>query len=295
MTKKGKAWIEAMRLRTIPVSVAGVVTALGLCMMQGSDIRWMPWVLCMLFAVLAQIASNFGNEYFDYKDGLDRPGREGPRRGVTEGDLTPQAMKRATFATLGVACACGCGLIYWGGWWLIAAGVVIAVAALAYSAGPYPLSRHGLGEVAVVLFFGLVPVLLTSWLITGVQPDVAQWCAALGMGLLGANVLVVNNYRDRADDEAVGKHTLAVRWGSRAMVWLYAVNALAGVGLTLPVWITLNAWLAVIPVAVYAGLLVPLCRRMSRESGRSLNRLLGATARAMVLYALTFLVAGLAS
>lgn len=79
------------------------------------------------------------------------------------------------------------------------------------------------------------------------------------------------------------------------MVWLYAVNALAGVGLTLPVWITLNAWLAVIPVAVYAGLLVPLCRRLPRESGRSLNRLLGATARAMVLYALTFLVAGLAS
>lgn len=291
---KVRAWIEAMRLRTIPVSVAGVVVALGMALGSGCDVRWSAWLLCMVFAVLAQIASNFGNEYFDYKDGLDRPGREGPRRGVTEGDLSPQAMKNATFATLGLACACGCCLIYWGGWWLIVVGAVIALGALAYSAGPYPLSRHGLGEVAVVVFFGLVPILLTYWLITGMQPSVGQWSTALGMGLLGANVLVVNNYRDYDDDKAVGKRTLAVRLGRRAMVRLYAVNALSGVALTLPAWLTLDAWLAVIPVAVYAGLLVPLCRRMSRESGRSLNRLLGATARAMVLYALTLLVAGIA-
>ena len=283
-----------MRLRTIPVSVAGVVVALGLALAEGYDIRWAAWTLCMLFAVLAQIASNFGNEYFDYKDGLDRPGREGPRRGVTEGDLTPEAMKKATFATLGLACVCGCGLIYWGGWWLMAVGAVTALAALAYSAGPYPLSRHGLGEVAVVIFFGLVPILLTYWLVTGMSPGMVQWCAAAGMGLLGANVLVVNNYRDREDDEAVGKHTLAVRWGGKAMVRLYAVNALLGVGLTVPAWTAINGWLAVVPVAVYAGLLVPLCRRIGREHGRSLNRLLGATARAMVLYAITFLVAGLA-
>lgn len=295
MTRKGKAWIEAMRLRTIPVSVAGVVTALGLVLSDGYAIRWCAWTLCMLFAVLAQIASNFGNEYFDYKDGLDRPGREGPRRGVTEGDLTPSSMKKATFATLGLACVCGCGLIYWGGWWLIAVGAVTAIAALAYSAGPYPLSRHGLGEVAVVIFFGLVPILLTYWLVSGELPGAAQWCAAIGMGLLGANVLVVNNYRDLEDDKAVGKRTLAVRWGGRAMVGLYAVNALIGVVLTVPAWIAMNGWLAVIPVAVYAGLLLPLCRRISKEHGRPLNRLLGATARAMVLYAVTFLVAGLAA
>lgn len=295
MTRKGKAWIEAMRLRTIPVSVAGVVTALGLVLSDGYAIRWCAWTLCMLFAVLAQIASNFGNEYFDYKDGLDRPGREGPRRGVTEGDLTPSSMKKATFATLGLACVCGCGLIYWGGWWLIAVGAVTAIAALAYSAGPYPLSRHGLGEVAVVIFFGLVPILLTYWLVSGELPGAAQWCAAIGMGLLGANVLVVNNYRDLEDDKAVGKRTLAVRCGGTAMVRLYAVNALLGVGLTVPSWIAINGWLAVIPVAVYAGLLLPLSRRISKEHGRSLNRLLGATARAMVLYAVTFLVAGLAA
>lgn len=122
----------------------------------------------------------------------------------------------------------------------------------------------------------------------------AQWCAALGLGLLGANVLVVNNYRDRSDDEAVGKRTLAVRWGDRAMVRLYALNAAVGMALTVPVWAMLNVWLMLIPVAIYGGLFVPLSRRMQRERGRSLNRLLGATARAMVLYSLTFLAAGLA-
>lgn len=291
--RKVKAWVEAMRLRTLPVSVAGVVTALGLAMGGDHEIRWWAWVLCMLFAVLAQIASNFGNEYFDYKDGLDRPGREGPRRGVTEGDLSPSAMKYATFATLGLACGGGCGLIYWGGWWLIAVGAVIALAALAYSAGPYPLSRHGLGEVAVVAFFGLVPILLTFWLITGSSPSWVQWCAALGLGLLGANVLVVNNYRDRDDDAAVGKRTLAVRWGGKAMVRLYAVNATMGVAMTVPAWTSLDIRLAVIPAAAYVLLFLPLCSRMSHETGRVLNRLLGATARAMVLYSLTFLIAGL--
>lgn len=93
----------------------------------------------------------------------------------------------------------------------------------------------------------------------------AQWCAALGLGLLGANVLVVNNYRDRSDDEAVGKRTLAVRWGDRAMVRLYALNAAVGMALTVPVWAMLNVWLMLIPVAIYGGLFVPLSRRMQRE------------------------------
>ena len=155
-----------MRLRTLPVSVAGVIAAWGLASLYGAS-RLLPALLCLAFAVLAQIASNFANEYYDYRDGLDRPGREGPRRGVTEGDITPRAMLVATFATLGVACCIGLSLIAFGGWWLLIVGAVTALGALAYSAGPYPLSRHALGEVAVVVFFGIVPVNLTFYLQTG--------------------------------------------------------------------------------------------------------------------------------
>ena len=140
-----------MRLRTLPVSVAGVVAGGG-CAAYYHCFRPLPFTISLLFAVMAQIASNFANEYFDFKNGLDRKGREGFRRGVTEGDISPRAMLAATFALLAFACAVGCTLIIWGGWWLIAAGAAIAVFAMAYSAGPLPLSHHGLGEVAVIIF-----------------------------------------------------------------------------------------------------------------------------------------------
>ena len=103
-------WIEAMRLRTLPVSVAGVVTALAYNLKFG-NFNAVPWVICLLFAVMAQVASNFANEYFDYKEGRDKPGREGPRRGVTEGEISPGAMKRAVYITLGLACCLGLSLV----------------------------------------------------------------------------------------------------------------------------------------------------------------------------------------
>ena len=151
-----------MRLRTLPVSLAGVILAIGFAIAQG-EYEMTPAWLCLVFALLAQIASNFANEYYDYKSGLDKKGRVGPRRGVTEGDITPQAMKIATYATLAAACVVGCLLINWSGWWLIGVGVLIAIGVIAYSSGPYPLSRHGLGEVAVLFFFGVIPVNFTYY------------------------------------------------------------------------------------------------------------------------------------
>ena len=100
--KKFAIWIEAMRLRTLPASVSGVIAGIGFAFMAGV-FKWMPAALCLVFAVLAQIASNFANEYYDFKGGLDRPGREGPRRGVTEGDITPRAMRNATFDWLDIS------------------------------------------------------------------------------------------------------------------------------------------------------------------------------------------------
>ena len=208
-----KAWIEAMRLRTLPVSLAGVVAALAYGRLYHS-VNAVVFVLCLVFAVLAQIASNFGNEYYDFKRGFDKVGRDGPRRGVTEGDITPGAMKTATFMTLGLACIVGLSLVFWGGWWLIAAGILIALGVLAYSTGPFPLSHHGLGEVAVIFFFGIVPVNLTFYVMSGYF-DTSVLLGSISIGLMGANVLLVNNIRDIDDDRAVGKHTLAVLTGKR--------------------------------------------------------------------------------
>lgn len=270
-------WIEAMRLRTLPVSVAGVVGALAPAI-RCESFRVVPAVLCLVFAVLAQIASNFANEYFDFRAGLDKAGRDGPRRGVTEGDISPRAMFIATLATLGAACVAGLLLLSYGPWWLLPAGVVIAAGALAYSAGPYPLSHHGLGELTVLVFFGLVPVTLTYLVTTGQAPDARVGQIAFAMGLMGANVLIVNNVRDVADDASVGKRTLAVIIGPTACKVLYCLDvAVAAVlfGLSQP-------WLGVIVAAIGAV----EAWLLWRWHGSQLNRLLGMTAMLMPIAAL---------
>lgn len=282
-----KEWIEAMRLRTLPVSVAGVIMALGYGVLDGG-FNLAVWVLCLLFAVLAQIASNFANEYYDYRDGLDKPGREGPRRGVTEGDITPGAMLRATYITLGVACAVGLSLLAWGPWWLIPVGAAIGLGVLAYSTGPYPLSRHGLGEVAVMLFFGVVPVNLTCFVMSGGW-SVEVLLGSFSAGLMGANVLLVNNYRDAPDDAAVGKRTLAVIFGRKAASMLYLSNGYLAVALMLGVWMRLPAWVLIVPGA-YLVAHTAMWLRMRRSEGAALNPMLGGTAMLMLLYCALFAI-----
>lgn len=286
MSKTG-IWIEAMRLRTLPVSVAGVVMGTALTIMYG-ECKALPATLCLIFAILAQIASNFANEYYDYKAGLDAPGREGPRRGVTEGDISPKAMKTATFITLGLACVTGCCLVPPGEWWLYLAGVFIALGALAYSTGPYPLSRHGLGEVAVFLFFGIIPVNLTFYVQT-LHWDLTALFASFSVGLMGANVIIVNNYRDCEADRSVGKRTLAVILGRRTLAALYLFNGFIAVALMLPLWLLLPPVSWIVPV-LYLVAHTAIWWRMSLLEGRRLNPLLGMTAIAMALYAIGTLI-----
>lgn len=285
---KTACWVEAMRLRTLPVSLAGVIYATGLGIATW-HFRAVPAILCLLFALLAQIASNFANEYYDFKSGLDRSGRQGPRRGVTEGDITPQAMKTATFATLAIACAVGCTLVaLYGEWWMYPVGIVTALGVMAYSTGPFPLSHHGLGEVAVVCFFGIIPVCLTYLLMGGVF---GWWllAAAVGIGLMGANVLIVNNYRDIDDDRSVGKRTLAVRLGTRPMSAIYMANGIIALMLTLPEWMAITPLWWIAPALYLIGH-VALYLRLTRLSGKALNPLLGMTAVLMLLYSLAYLI-----
>lgn len=284
-----RAWIEAMRLRTLPVGASCVLAGVGLALLDGYWRLW-PAVICLVFALLAQVASNFANEYFDYRAGLDAPGREGPRRGVTEGDITPRAMAAATFATLGIDCLIGCSLIWWGGWWMLAAGAVIALFAIAYSAGPWPLSRHGLGGVAVMLFFGIVPVALTYYLQSGVISGRAV-VLGIAVGALACNILLVNNYRDRFDDAAVGKITDVGIVGDRAARLIYVANGVLAVALTCHIWYGAGAWTLVFP-AVYLGIMTALWRRLRTREGHALNPVLGMTAMSELFFTLALVIAG---
>lgn len=276
-----------MRLRTLPVSVAGVITGWG-CAATTGTFRWWPAIACMLVAVLAQIASNFGNEYFDFRNGLDRRGRDGFRRGVTEGDISPRAMLAATLLTLALACAVGLSMaLSVHNLWLIAPGVAIAIFALAYSAGPYPLSHHGLGDIAVIIFFGIVPVSLTCYVTAGsTGTPWVTWGTAAATGILAANVLIVNNYRDADDDRSVGKHTTVVIFGRPFMSAVYLIGGFAAIALTWQVWTLIWRPSAVLIPLIYLCIHIALWHHLRTRRGAALNPLLGMTACNLLLFAI---------
>lgn len=277
-----------MRLRTLPVSAAGVLAGCAVALSYDS-FEWLPALICLIFALAAQIVSNFANEYFDFKNGLDRKGRQGFRRGVTEGDIKPENMKRAMIALMGADCLLGLTLVYWGGLWLIAVGLLIVIAAFAYSAGPWPLSHHGLGDEAVVVFYGIVPVTLTAYVqcgdwiggsMAGVLGEMWKMAliVSLGIGLLGANVLTVNNIRDVRDDARVGKRTKAVIFGPKAMKASYIVCEYVGLGL---IWFgmrhALNSWgwAGYVAVGIW---MVPVIIALYKFTDYRLNKVLRYTA-----------------
>ena len=283
-----RKWIEAMRLRTLPVSVAGVLAGCG-CAVWQDGFSLLPALLCLLFALSAQIASNFGNEYYDFKNGVDRKGREGFRRGVTEGDISPRMMKYATFFMLGLAAVIGCLLLLYGSFWLVLVGGIILLFALAYSAGPYPLSHHGLGDITVVIFFGVIPVTFTCYLQTGGWGQLpVLLTTSVAIGLLAANVLIVNNYRDKEDDEAVGKHTTVVLFGRKAMSLVYLFSGISAMAIMTPLWMQMPLWALFVPL-VFLLLHLFTWRRMSSSRGAALNPLLGRTALNLLTFTLLLL------
>lgn len=295
MNRQLKIWLECFRLRTLPVSLSGVIIAIGLATWH-HRFQWIPALLCIAFALLAQIVSNMANEYFDYLQGTDKPGRVGPRRGVTEGDIKPTTLRNATFGLLILAGVVGCCLIPYGGWWLLPVGIVIALAALAYSAGPYPLSYHGLGELMVFIFFGIVPVNLTYY-VMALRFDPLVLLFSITIGLMGVNVLLVNNYRDVEDDRAAGKKTQTVMRGRPATAFAYLLNGYTSIAILAVFWFmivmgkgrVLPLWTLFIPV-LYLVMHTITWLKLKRRDGAALNPLLGGTARNMLIFTLLFTI-----
>ena len=287
--KKVRIWLECVRLRTLPVSLSGVVMAIALAAWM-HELKWVPAVLCVAFALLAQVVSNFANEYYDWRRGADKVGRVGPRRGVTEGDISPATLRRVTIVTLVIDAVLGLCLIPYGGWWMLPLGIVIALAALAYSAGPYPLSYHGLGELAVFIFFGVVPVVFTHYVqARHFSPIVLL--AGMAVGLMAVNVLLVNNYRDVDDDREAGKNTSVVIFGRVPAATAYLINGYMAISLLTPLWVLaalgqgLPRWTLVAPV-LYLGMHTATWWLLRQRDGAALNPLLGATARNMLIFTL---------
>jgi 1,4-dihydroxy-2-naphthoate octaprenyltransferase len=231
------------------------------------------------------VATNLANDLYDSERGADTPARRGPLRVTAAGLVRPGTMRRA-LAVVAVAAVVAGLPVAVAQPWLVGAGAASLLAGWAYTGGPYPLAYHGLGDVFVIGFFGVVAVAGTAFAQAGaVLPEAVL--AGVGVGLLCDNLLVVNNARDLSTDAAAGKRTLVVRFGPGFARALYALLALSAFGLPFALGTRVGAGtLLAAPLALWAG-----ARFWRAREGREFNAALGLAAAALLAYGLTFTAA----
>jgi 1,4-dihydroxy-2-naphthoate octaprenyltransferase len=301
-----KAWLMAARPQTLPAGAAPVIVGTGLAVGNGV-FDPVPAAFALIGALLLQIGTNFANDYYDAVRGADDADREGFTRVTAGGLIDPSSVKRAMYATFGLAIVLGTYLVYIGGVPILIIGLSGVLAGITYTGGPLPYGYRGLGDLFVFVFFGLVAVAGTYyvqavgaavgpfplWLPPGTVPAAAVVAGLPAAGLSTA-ILVVNNIRDRESDAASGKRTLAVILGYRAsrIEW----SAMVGLAYVVP----LVFWLDGFRSAVLAPLLtLPLAVRLgttvwTRTDGEALNPALERTGQLLFAHSALFAV-GLAT
>lgn len=298
MIKKNsaKAWFLAARPKTLTGAMIPVFLGGAMAYREGAR-QWELWVCCLLFACLMQVVANFINDYFDFRKGTDRDDRLGPERACAQGWITPEAMKKGIAVTIILACLVGLlavAMSYqqlpWKGVEFVLLGAVCVVFAFLYTTR---LSYLGWGDLLVLIFFGLVPVCGTYYLLT-LHITLNAILLSIIAGIAIDALLMINNYRDRDQDRISGKRTIVVRFGEKCGRYAYL---LIGVVVTLLIgylcWRTLlNDGNSLRYVFLALQLVYPLLhfltwRKMVRIfSGKALNKILGETSRNMFLMAI---------
>lgn len=282
-------WIRASRPKTLPAAASPVVAAGALAYHDGV-FQIIPATLCLCFALLIQIATNFANDAFDFKKGADNADRVGPRRAVASGWISFRSMLGATFGIIGLAFMCGLPLIHYGGWPLIAVGLASAACAILYTAGPFSLAYTGLADGFVMIFFGWVAVMFTYFLQAGGHSFQA-FLLGTSAGALSMNLLLVNNYRDYATDLKAGKKTTVVRFGQKWGRIQYALTlSLAGLASLTLAWNHNDLMLTIPLLALLPGFAIPKRMKDAREASAH-EKLLKQTVEILLLWtSLTALV-----
>jgi len=299
---KRQAWVMAARPQTLPAGAAPVIVGTGLALRLG-EFAALPALGALVGALLLQIGTNFANDYYDAVKGADTEEREGFTR-VTAGGLIPaEQVKRAMYATFGLAILLGTYLVYVGGPVIVVVGLSSVAAGILYTGGPYPYGYRGLGELFVFVFFGLVAVTGTYYVqavatVGNVPPldaplsvvPLAAVVAALPAAGLSSAILVVNNVRDRETDAKAGKRTLTVMFGYRFSRVEFLL--LVGMAYVVPVVFAVTGWrpwtlLPLLTLPVAAGVVATVLRR---TDGAALNPLLERTGKLLAAHSVLFAV-----
>jgi 1,4-dihydroxy-2-naphthoate octaprenyltransferase len=285
-----KAWLLAARPKTLSAAVAPVLVGTALALERGTPLHWLMFACALGGAVFIQIGTNLVNDAIDFKKGTDTAERLGPVRVTQAGLLSANAVLSGAYVCFGLAALCGVPLIMRGGWPIVAIGVASIVAAYAYTGGPYPLAYHGLGELFVMLFFGVVAV-EGSFYVQRLEFSLIALLGGISCGALAVVLLAINNLRDLESDRANRKMTLAARFGER-----FAVGEIE--------WMALTAYLCAIVLAYLRDwhllttllsmpLAIVVVQATKHARGRELNRCLALAGALQWAFAICFVIGAL--
>lgn len=284
------AWVLAARPKTLSAALSPVAVGCALAVWSGS-FKAVPALLCAIFAVLMQIASNFINDLSDFEQGNDREDRLGPRRACAQGWISPKKMKIGIGIVVGLALSAGLPLAWYGGTNMLYVAGMCVIFAYAYSAGPFPLAGKGFGDLLVVMFFGLVAVGCTYYVQAG------SWTphttlAGLAVGFCVDLLLTVNNYRDVEQDRLSGKKTLVARFGADFGLRFYL--GLGGFAVTFALMLIPHGmkWAGLLPVLFLVPHFMVWLKMGAIRKGKALNECLGLTSRNIVIFSV-LLAAGM--
>lgn len=286
-----RLWVLAARPKTLTGAMIPVILGSALAYHDGV-LNWPLVICCALFAGFMQIAANMINDLYDFQKGTDREDRLGPERACAQGWITPEAMRKGIALVLCLASAAGMAALWmchqelpYHGLELIAIGVLCIIFAFLYT---YGLSYIGMGDVLVLLFFGLVPVCGTYY----IQAHQITWPCILSGFIAGISIdalLVINNYRDRDQDRISGKKTIIVWGGEKFGRYLYML--IGPFVAVLSIWFgyLLNGNILYFQIAVYIYLVLHInawCKMNRIRSGKALNRILALTSLNMFILAI---------
>ena len=272
-------WVIGARPRTLPAAIAPVLVATAYA---GEDWQPVAALLALIVSLSLQVGVNYANDYSDGIRGTD-DSRIGPIRLTASGLASAKSVKNAAFISFAVAAVAGLVLAIQSSWWLIAVGALAIAAAWGYTGGANPYGYRGLGEVSVFLFFGIVATVGTYFVQTE-ELNLEIFVIAVPMGSLSCAILVINNLRDRAQDELVGKRTMAVRLGDKGARILY---------ISLLISAHLFALLTFTPFALLTLLALPISAPLAKSiwsgtSGEALIPYLAKTGQVQLVFALLF-------
>ncbi|TVQ68088.1 MAG: 1,4-dihydroxy-2-naphthoate polyprenyltransferase [Balneolaceae bacterium] len=287
MNRSLSVWLSASRPQTLPAAVIPVMAGASLALAKGA-LQWNVTLVILICALLIQIGTNFANDYYDFIKGSDTEERIGFTRATSAGLISPAAMLKAAWISMGLAFIAGLWLIWIGGWVILLIGLLSILFGFLYTGGPYPLGYNGLGDIFVFLFFGIIAVTGTYYLNT-LEWSLLSLSVSLPVGALSVNILVVNNLRDVEQDRKSGKRTLGVLLGDKALKVEYLM--MQGVAFITPVLLLLFSqagFSILLPL-----LLIPLALKLHKSvwnhtDKRLLNGTLEETARFMVFYGILF-------